>query len=169
MWCFARSQLTFKRKGLTVKTRSMTSVQRGPIRTTVIIQTLLCDKQAYCWTVLFLLFASHHIRTWSPTIFQHQHPLDNLIVREVCSRIFNVCSRENVDCLRKYFDLPRLGDVIERRKIGWLIWTTLIECWDRWRILRFYQLFVCLLCFNTVFIYVSCMSAALVRNKLYIF
>jgi len=43
------------------------------------------------------------------------HRLDNLIVRAVC-RIFNVCSRENVDCLRRYFDLPRLGDIIERRK-----------------------------------------------------
>jgi len=41
--------------------------------------------------------------------------LDNLIVRAVC-RIFNVHSRENVDCLRRYFNLPHLDDVIERRK-----------------------------------------------------
>ena len=33
--------------------------------------------------------------------------LDNLIVRAVC-RIFNVRSRENIDCLRSHFNLPQL-------------------------------------------------------------
>jgi len=41
--------------------------------------------------------------------------LDNFIVRAVC-RIFNVRSRENVDCLRRCFDFPCLDDIIERKE-----------------------------------------------------
>ena len=41
--------------------------------------------------------------------------LDNLIVRSLC-RIFNVYTRENIDCLRHYLNVPCLSVVSESRK-----------------------------------------------------
>ena len=41
--------------------------------------------------------------------------LDNLIARSLC-RIFNVHTRENIDCLRHYLNVPCLSVVFESRK-----------------------------------------------------
>ena len=43
------------------------------------------------------------------------YPLDNLIVRSLCS-IVNVYTRENIDCLRHYLNVPCLSVVFESRK-----------------------------------------------------
>lgn len=105
-------------------------------------------------STLLNLFTPLQICMWSHSPFSKTDilRLHNLIARALC-RIHNVHSRENTDCFPRYFNLPHLGDVFERRN-SWLVWIILNQYWRR-RLTSLY----CQFCHN----FVNCLEVDGVR------
>jgi len=113
---------------------------------------LLKSIKSYC--LPYLTYACEALPFTKPDIYR----LDNLIVGSLC-RIFNVYTKENIDCLRHYLNVRCLSVVFESRKQRFM--DKLIDLDHFNPILR--SLYWSLILFPFFLLFLLCLSCVCVR------